>query len=81
MTMPNKYLYRAHISEAKFRLLLKCFAVDETASKTSFLCSVNVRTVESIFTLLKETEYRFNHRQDNIYKIVLTELRKRPLRK
>ncbi|MEM1312900.1 MAG: IS1595 family transposase, partial [Patescibacteria group bacterium] len=28
---------------------------------------------------LKETEFRFNHRQDNIYKLLLKNLRNNPL--
>jgi transposase-like protein len=29
---------------------------------------------------LKESEFRWNHRKENIYKLLLTELRKRPLK-
>lgn len=52
--MPNKYYKSSKLSETKFRLLLKCYSVDETATKTSLLCSVHVNTVERVFTLLRE---------------------------
>ncbi|MFH1543617.1 MAG: IS1595 family transposase, partial [Patescibacteria group bacterium] len=33
--MKNKYLNKAHISERKFREILRFFTEDETASKTA----------------------------------------------
>jgi len=43
----NKYYQRSHISEAKFRQLLKCFSMDLNAYETSQLM------VMFMFKLLK----------------------------
>ncbi|MDR3266621.1 MAG: IS1595 family transposase, partial [Tannerella sp.] len=34
---------------------------------------------DKFYLHLKETEWRFNHRHENIYKMLLTRLRKSPL--
>jgi len=47
--MKNKYLNRAHISERKFREILKYFAEDETASKTSKYSGVSRNSVNKLF--------------------------------
>ena len=47
--MKNKYLNRAHISERKFREILKYFAEDETASKTSKYSRVSRNSVNKLF--------------------------------
>lgn len=52
--MKNKYLNRAHISERKFKLLLMCYALDETASKASQFTNISTNSAERIFILLRE---------------------------
>jgi transposase len=47
--MKSKYLNRAHISERKFREILKYFAEDETATKTARYSNVNRKTVNRLF--------------------------------
>jgi len=47
--MKNKYLNRAHISERKFREILRYFAEDETASKTSKYSGVSRNSVNKLF--------------------------------
>lgn len=51
--MKNKYLSRAHISERKFREILKYFAEDEIASKTARYSGVNRNTVNRLFRLMR----------------------------
>ena len=38
--MKNKYFYHSRISEAKFREIVRHFAMQINASKTSLLCGV-----------------------------------------
>ena len=52
--MKNKYINRAHISERKFREILKYFSEDETASKASKYSGVNRNTINRIFKLIRE---------------------------
>lgn len=52
--MKNKYIKLTHISERKFRELLKLFCLDLPATKSSEICGLNVRTVQRIYTLLRE---------------------------
>ena len=47
--MKNKYLNRAHISERKFREILRYFSEDETATKTAKYSNVNRKTVNRLF--------------------------------
>ena len=47
--MKNKYINRAHISERKFRIILKYFAEDETASKTSKYAGISCNLINGIF--------------------------------
>jgi transposase-like protein len=53
MAMKNKYIYAAHISEAKFRQLLRCFAEDLPASQAAVLCRLNRKTVDRVYGLLR----------------------------
>ena len=52
--MKNKYIKVAHFSEAKFRLILKCFSEDINASKTASFAKLNRNTINRIFTLLRQ---------------------------
>jgi transposase-like protein len=49
----NKYIKNGKISEAKFRVLLKCFSLDETAKNASVIAGVHINTAERIFKLLR----------------------------
>ena len=51
--MKNKYLKHTHISERKFRELLKLFSIDETASKIAVITGVHTNTSERICSLLR----------------------------
>jgi transposase-like protein len=50
----NKYIKQTHISERKFRSLLRFYAEDIPALTTSHLANVNPRTSQRIYTLLRE---------------------------
>lgn len=47
-------LNKAHISERKFREILKCFAEDETAFKSVKYSGVNRNTVNILFQLIHQ---------------------------
>ena len=50
----NKYLNRSHISEGKFRKVLKCFCDDFTAVQTTEITGVGKKTVNRIFNKIRE---------------------------
>ena len=50
----NRYLKSAHISEAKFREILRCFSLDITATKTSELTGISRPTTNRIYKKLRE---------------------------
>lgn len=52
--MKNKYIRRAHISESKFRQLLRLFCADLTAVQISKLMDIERKTVNRIFQLFRE---------------------------
>ena len=45
---------RSHISEAKFRQILKCFALDITATDTAELALIDRKTVNRIFNKIRK---------------------------
>jgi hypothetical protein len=51
--MKNKYIHHAHISEQKTRQLIKCFALDLTATQTGEMTGLNLNTVDRIFSKLR----------------------------
>jgi len=48
--MKNKYVNRSKISEAKFRQVVKLFALDLTATQTAELTGLNRNTVNRLFS-------------------------------
>ena len=52
--MKNRYIKDTHISESKFRQLLKLFCEDLTAAQVSELIGIERKTVNRIFQLLRE---------------------------
>ena len=52
--MKNKYIKQTHISERKFRELLKLCSLDLAATQTAQIVGINVRTIQRIYTLLRE---------------------------
>jgi transposase-like protein len=49
MTRSNRYIRSSKLSEARFRHWLRCFALDLTATQTSALTGISVRSVNAIF--------------------------------
>lgn len=49
----NRYFRRSKIGEAKFRQLVRCFALDLTASTTAKLIGLSLRSVNSIFLRIR----------------------------
>lgn len=52
--MLNKYIKTAHISEPKFRQLLKCFSQDLSATQTAAITNLNRNTINRYFTLFRQ---------------------------
>jgi transposase len=50
----NRYLKNAHISESKFRGILRCFSLDIAATKTSELTGISRPTTNRIYKKLRE---------------------------
>ncbi|TCV90153.1 IS1595 family transposase [Sulfurirhabdus autotrophica] len=53
MINKNRYYCRSRISEAKFSQLVRCFALDFTASSTAELIGISVRSVNSIYLKIR----------------------------
>ena len=53
MKQKNRYFRHSKISEAKFRRLVKCFALDLSATATAELLKMSVRSVNTIFIRIR----------------------------
>lgn len=49
----NRYYRRPHITEKRFRLLVRYFAMDLSASQTAVLSQISRRTTNSIFLKIR----------------------------
>ena len=58
MKRKNKYLNHAHVSEAKFKQILKEFCRDSTASETSDRVSISRLTINMIYMALRKRIYK-----------------------
>lgn len=54
MTTKNKYYFRSRIKEAKFRKLVRCYALDLTATKAAQLTRISVRSVNTIYLKIRQ---------------------------
>jgi transposase len=54
MAIQNKYYRRSRISEAKFRQVIRCFALDLTATETAPLAGLSIRSVNAFFLRVRE---------------------------
>ena len=52
-TVRNKYYFRSHISEAKFRHLVKCFALDLNAQEIANLTGISHRTCKVVLAKVR----------------------------
>jgi transposase-like protein len=50
----NRYFRFSKISEAKFRALVRCFALDMTATQTALMTGLSLRSTNQIFLRLRE---------------------------
>ena len=50
----NRYIKKAHISERKFKEILRCFCLDLTAKQTSEITKVNRNTINRYFNKFRE---------------------------
>lgn len=53
MKRKNKYYSRSHISEAKFRLIIRYFCLDFPASKTAILTNISRPTINKIYLKIR----------------------------
>jgi len=53
MIQKNRYYRGSKISEAKFRQLIRCFALDLTASRTAKMTRLSIRSVNPIYLKLR----------------------------
>ena len=51
--MKNRYIKRSHISEYKFRQIIKLFVADLEAKQIASLCNVNINTINRLLNLLR----------------------------
>ena len=51
--MKNKYKKVAHFSDAKFRQIIKCFAMDLTASDTATICNISRNSINKLFNQIR----------------------------
>ena len=54
MDQKNRYFTFSKISEARFRHLLRCLAMDLTATETSVFTGLSVRTVNAVFLRIRQ---------------------------
>lgn len=54
MDRKNRYFTFSKISEARFRHLVRCFALDLTATETSAFTGLSVRSVNAIFLRIRQ---------------------------
>lgn len=57
--MKNKYLNRSHISEAKFRQVVRLFCEDMTAAQIAHLTGLNRNTVNRLLTHIRQVIARY----------------------
>lgn len=64
--MKNKYLKRGRISEEKFRLLLKYFSKDFSATQTADLTSISLRSVTDVYQKIRAKIVELEIKQDMV---------------
>ena len=65
--MINKYAHRSRISEAKFRQLVRCFALDLDANQTAALTRLNRNTINRYLRLIRERVAEFCESQSPFF--------------
>ena len=54
MKAKNRYYSRSRITEAKFRQIIRFFAMDFTASNTAKLTDISLRSINTIYIKLRK---------------------------
>jgi len=62
--MVNKYVHRSKISEAKFRLVVKGFSLDLTATQTADLAGVSRNAVNRLYLAIRRRIAKYNRPND-----------------
>jgi len=58
--MKNKYIQRSHLSESKFRQVVKCFALDLTATQTAEMTSLHRITIDRLYLAFRTRITKYN---------------------
>ena len=64
--MKNKYVKRSKISEAKFRQVVKHFALDLTATQTAELTNLNRNTINRLYSEMRRRISEYSHEHSPI---------------
>jgi len=64
--MKNKYAHRSKISEAKFRQLVKLFALDLTATQATELAGLNRNSVNRLYSAMRQRIYEYSQQTSPI---------------
>src|SRR3989339_583371 len=67
MTLKNKYLYRSHISEKKFRQILRLFCQDFDATKISFLTGVSRKTINIMLGKMRKRIFSLCQKEEKLF--------------
>ncbi len=55
MNVKDRYYFRSRIREAKFRQLIRCFALDFTATSSAQLTAISTRSVNTIYLKVRQS--------------------------
>ena len=58
--MENKYIHRSHLSEGKFRQIIKCFSLDLTATQTAEMTGLNRKTIDRLYSAIRARIAEYN---------------------
>lgn len=67
MKLKNKYLYRSHISEKKFREILQYFCTDLDATKTASFTRIQRKTINHIFGKMRIRICKLCQREEKFF--------------
>jgi len=61
--MKNKYIYHSHISEKKFREIIRLFVIDIEAKKIGILTNITEKTINNILLKIRERIYELAQKE------------------
>ena len=68
--MKNKYVFRSHISESKFREIIRYFCMDFEASKISLLTGVSKNSLSKILKAVRLRIFRICEQEIHVYQSI-----------